>query len=86
VTFLRRRTHQVNNNRKLFFYRYKETSSIALLHKLSELSHLLRPMKLALAQKQSDYTVSVLGRDEEYTVKYNPLPEGVPEGKARGNS
>ena len=31
-------------------------------------------------------TVSVLGRDDGYTVKYNPLPEGVPEGKARRNS
>ena len=31
-------------------------------------------------------TVSVLGRDKGYTVKYNPLPEGVPEGEARGNS
>ena len=30
--------------------------------------------------------VSVLGRDKGYKVKYNPLPEGVPEGKARGNS
>ena len=30
--------------------------------------------------------VSVLGRDEGYTVKYNPLPEGVPEGEAQGNS
>ena len=28
--------------------------------------------------------VSVLGRDKGYTVKYNPLPEGVPEGKAEG--
>ena len=26
------------------------------------------------------YTVSVLGRDQGYTVKYNPLPEGVSEG------
>ena len=26
------------------------------------------------------YTVSVLGQDEEYTVKYNLLPEGVFEG------
>ena len=25
-------------------------------------------------------TVSVLGQDEGYTEKYNPLPEGVPEG------
>ena len=25
--------------------------------------------------------VSVLGRDEGYMVKYNPLPEGVPEGE-----
>ena len=30
--------------------------------------------------------VSVLGRDEGYTVKYNPSPEGVPEGEARRNS
>ena len=27
-------------------------------------------------------TVSVLGRDKGYTVKYSPLPEVVPEGKA----
>ena len=27
-----------------------------------------------------------LGRDEGYTVKYSPLPEGVPKGKAQGNS
>ena len=26
------------------------------------------------------FTVSVLGRDEGYTVKYTPLPKGVPEG------
>ena len=32
------------------------------------------------------YLVSVLGQDEGYTVKYNPLPEGVPEGEAQGNS
>ena len=31
-------------------------------------------------------TVSVLGQDKGYTVKYNPLPEGVPEGEARWNS
>ena len=31
-------------------------------------------------------TVSVLGREEGYTVKYTPSPERVPEGKARGNS
>ena len=31
-------------------------------------------------------TVSVLGWDEGYTVKYNPLPEGVSEGKAQGKS
>ena len=30
--------------------------------------------------------VSVLGREEGCMVKYNPLPEGVPEGDARGNS
>ena len=32
------------------------------------------------------YFVSVLGQDEGYTVKYNPLPEGVPEGEAQENS
>ena len=32
------------------------------------------------------YTVSILGLDSGYTVKYSPPPEGVPEGKARGNS
>ena len=32
------------------------------------------------------YTVSVLRREEGYTVKYTPPPEGVPEGEARGNS
>ena len=30
--------------------------------------------------------VYLLGQDEGYTVKYNPLPEGVREGEARGNS
>ena len=30
--------------------------------------------------------VSVLGRDEGYMVKHNPLPEGVVESKALGNS
>ena len=33
-----------------------------------------------------EFTVFVLGQDKGYTVKYNPLPEGVPEGKTRGNS
>ena len=32
------------------------------------------------------YTVSVLGQDVGYTVKYNPLSEEVPEGEAQGNS
>ena len=31
-------------------------------------------------------TVSVLGQEEGYTIKYTPLPEGAPEGEARGNS
>ena len=30
------------------------------------------------------FTVSVLGREGGYTVKYNPLPEGVPEGTPKG--
>ena len=32
------------------------------------------------------YTVSILGRDKGYKVKYNSLSEGVPKGEARGNS
>ena len=31
-------------------------------------------------------TVSVLGRDKGYTVKYSPTPEGACEGKAQENS
>ena len=31
-------------------------------------------------------TVSVLGQDEGYTVKYSHTSEGVPEGEAQGNS
>ena len=26
--------------------------------------------------------VSVLGREKGYTIKYTPLPEGVPDGEA----
>ena len=49
---------------------------------------LYRPSSTGRIQAQQGwlYTVSVLGRDKGYTVKYNPLLEGVPEGEARGNS
>ena len=30
------------------------------------------------------YTVSLLGRDEGYTVKYAPSSEGVPKGTPEG--
>ena len=30
-------------------------------------------------------TVSVLGQEEGYTVKYTPSPEGAPKGEAQGN-
>ena len=59
---------------------------------LAQLSNIF-PVELGLygpvalyAQYSWVYTVSVLGRDEGCTVKYNPLPEGVPEGEGRGNS
>ena len=32
------------------------------------------------------FTVSVLGQEEGYTVKYTTSPEQVPNGKAQGNS
>ena len=34
-------------------------------------------------QNNSVDSVSELGRDEGYTVKYTPLAEGVPKGKAQ---
>ena len=34
--------------------------------------------------EQDKDIVSVLGRDEGYTVKYTPLAEGVPEGTPEG--
>ena len=37
-------------------------------------------------KKKKECIVSVLGRDKRYTFKYNPLPEGVPDGEAQGNS
>ena len=36
-------------------------------------------------QQQMDI-VSVLGRDEGYTVKYTPSSEGVPKGETQVNS
>ena len=41
---------------------------------------------LACNQAEEVEVVTVLGQDKGYTVKYNPLPEGVPNAKARGNS
>ena len=50
------------------------------------MAHLdLYPRKIG-KKGENILNVSVLGRDEGYTVKYNPLPEGVPKGEARGNS
>ena len=39
---------------------------------------------LARAILQRQFTVSVLGRDEGYMVKYSPSPEGVLEGTLKG--
>ena len=39
-----------------------------------------------LATLPKVHIVSVLGRDEGYTVKYNPLSEGVSDVEAQGNS
>ena len=35
-------------------------------------------------QHTEKYTVSVLGREEGYMVKYTPPPEGVPRAKPEG--
>ena len=37
-----------------------------------------------MAASQVRNTVSVLGQDKGYTVKYNPLPEGVLRAKPEG--
>ena len=42
-------------------------------------------LKSRLYLKTQD-SVSVLGREEGYTVKYTTSTEGVPEGEAQGNS
>ena len=39
-----------------------------------------------LQAKTPWHPVSVFGRDKGYTVKYSPLPSGVPSGFALGNS
>ena len=39
---------------------------------------------VGLFGENKECTVSVLGREERYAVKYTPTPEGVPKGEARG--
>ena len=43
-------------------------------------------LDVSVLGRDNGYTVSVLGQEEGYTIKYTPLLEGVSEGKARGNS
>ena len=46
-------------------------------------SHNFSSPALAVCDRQGlEDTVSVLGQEEGYTVKYTPPSEGVPEGKA----
>ena len=42
----------------------------------------LRSVTTTASQSCKTNIISVLGREEGYTVKYTHLPEGVPEGKA----
>ena len=42
--------------------------------------------KLSILGLKLGWTISVLKRKEGYTKKYTPPPEGVPKGKALGNS
>ena len=41
---------------------------------------------MAMLANKFFYSVSVLGREEGYMVKYTPLPEGVPDGRAQANA
>ena len=59
---------------------------MALTHEFDLRSSLNNSLLLAWFETFLIFIVSVLGREEGYTVKYNPLPEGVPEGEAQGNS
>ena len=43
-------------------------------------------MRMSVLVVMSGYNATVSGRDKGYTVKYAPLPEGIPKGKARWNS
>ena len=45
----------------------------------------LRQGQIVNSKECELYIVSVLGWDKGYTVKYNPLLEGVPGGEAQGN-
>ena len=52
-------------------------------------SMILDPLEVGVAPEICSCifgTVSVLGWEEGYTVKYIPLPEGVPKGEAWGSS
>ena len=55
----------------------------ALLVMLDTFRRSVSTLNTTLNSEQSkQHTVSVSGRDKGYTVKYNPLSEGVLEGKA----
>ena len=54
-----------------FFYNSRDRTWQPLLVSSQPILDFLEPLVC---------TVSVLGQDEGYTEKYNPLPEGVPEG------
>ena len=51
----------------------------------THLAYILKYLVLYVAIVD-EYLVSILGQDKGNTVKYNPLPEGVPTGKAQRNS
>ena len=49
-----------------------------------KMSHVTNILYSALKDTRINI-VSVLEQEEGYTVKLNPLPEGVPQGDAQGN-
>ena len=53
------------------------TNICALVEKISD----RKSLQTMIFSTSSD-NVSVLGQDERYTIKYNPLPEGFPKGEA----
>ena len=69
-----------------YIFQYCPVSDAIQVHIGQVKKSAVATLKNTLSRESNTDTVSVLGRDEGYTVKYSPPPMGVAEGEARGNS